>query len=45
MATGARKTFKRSLVDLENLPEPDELADSIISNLEDALTVFKTLDI
>ncbi len=34
-----------SLADLENLPEPDELAKSIISNLEEALTVFKTLDV
>lgn len=34
-----------SLADLENLPEPDELAQSIVKNLEEALNVFKTLDV
>ena len=34
-----------SLADLENLPEPDELAKDIISNLEDALDIFKTLNV
>ena len=34
-----------SLADLENLPEPDELVKDIISNLEDALTKFKSINI
>jgi len=34
-----------SLADLENLPEPDELAQDIIENLEDALEIFKTLKV
>lgn len=34
-----------SLADLENLPEPDELAQSIVKNLEEALNIFKTLDV
>lgn len=34
-----------SLADLDNLPEPDELAKSIVSNLEKALAVLKTLDV
>ncbi len=34
-----------SLADLENLPEPDELAQDIIENLEDALDIFKTLKV
>lgn len=33
------------LAELENLPEPEELAQDIISNLEDALEVFKTLNV
>jgi len=32
-----------SLIDLDNLPEPDVLADEIIANLESALTGFKAL--
>lgn len=34
-----------SLADLENLPEPDELVKDIISNLEDALAKFKSINI
>lgn len=34
-----------SLEDLENLPEPDVLAEEIISNLESALESFKSLSI
>ena len=34
-----------SLTDLENLPEPDELAQDIIENLEEALDIFKTLKV
>lgn len=34
-----------SLADLENLPEPDELAQDIIENLEEALDIFKTLKV
>ena len=34
-----------SLADLENLPEPDELAQNIIENLEEALDIFKTLKV
>ena len=34
-----------SLADLENLPEPDELAQNIIENLEEALSIFKTLNV
>ena len=33
------------LADLENLPEPDELAQDIIENLEEALDIFKTLKV
>ena len=34
-----------SLADLENLPEPDELAQNIIENLEEALDIFKTMKV
>lgn len=34
-----------SLADLENLPAPDELVKNITSNLEEALAMFKTLDV
>ncbi|MGN0014840.1 MAG: N-6 DNA methylase [Candidatus Gastranaerophilaceae bacterium] len=34
-----------SLANLENLPEPDELAKDIVSNLEEALNLFKTLNV
>ena len=34
-----------SLADLDNLPEPDELAQNIIENLEEALSIFKTLNV
>ena len=33
----------KSLADLDNLPDPDELADDIIENLESALESFKEL--
>ncbi|WP_461643974.1 hypothetical protein [Labilibaculum euxinus] len=32
-----------SLIDLENLPEPDALLDEIIENIESALVSFKTI--
>jgi type I restriction enzyme M protein len=31
----------KSLTDLDNLPEPDELAEDIIENLEAGLTNFR----
>ena len=31
----------RSLTDLDNLPEPDELAEDIIEDLESGLATFK----
>ena len=31
----------KSLTDLDNLPEPDELAEEIIENLEAGLTSFR----
>lgn len=34
-----------SLADLDNLPEPDELAQDIIENLEEVLSIFKTLNV
>lgn len=34
-----------SLADLDNLPEPDELARDITENLEEALSIFKTLNV
>lgn len=34
-----------SLADLENLQEPDELAQDVIENLEEALDIFKTLKV
>lgn len=33
----------KSIVDLDNLPNPDDLADDIIDNLESALESFKEL--
>ena len=33
----------KSLADLDNLPSPDELAEDIIENLQDALDSFKGL--
>ena len=34
-----------SLADLDNLPEPEELAQEIISNLQDALQAFKSVEV
>ena len=33
----------KSLADLDNLPEPDELADEIIENLEAGLNSFRAI--
>ena len=34
-----------SLADLDNLPEPDVLAQSIVENLEEALDLFKKVEV
>jgi type I restriction enzyme M protein len=33
----------KSLADLDNLPDPDELAEDIVENLESALESFKEI--
>jgi type I restriction enzyme M protein len=33
----------KSLADLDNLPDPDELAEDIVENLEAGLENFKTI--
>jgi type I restriction enzyme M protein len=33
----------KSLADLDNLPEPDELADEIVENLEAGLNSFRAI--
>jgi type I restriction enzyme M protein len=33
----------KSLADLDNLPDPDELAEDIVENLEGALDSFKSI--
>ena len=33
----------QSLADLDNLPEPDEIANDIVENIESALESFRTI--
>ncbi len=33
----------KSLTDLDNLPEPDEIAAEIIENLEESVAIFKNV--